>query len=134
MTAPRHDLHVGQDVVCVNDQVPLADGRTVKDANITEGQVYRIRWLGMAHLYTVGDYLGVKLEGVDSRFGEANCVPDAPYNANRFRPLVSDPIAVFRAIATDPTFKVDAPEGPLHPNGPLPDDGEGVREKDKEEV
>lgn len=134
MTAPRHDLYVGCEVICINDQVPLSDGRTVKDANITEGQVYRIRWLGMAHLYTVGDYLGVKLEGVDSRFGEANGVPDAPYNATRFRPLVKDPIAVFRAIAADPHgYKVDAPEGPVR-DEPLPDDGEGVREKEKEEV
>lgn len=132
MTQSRHDLFVGQEVVCIDDKVPLEGGKIVKDANITEGQVYRIRWLGMAHLYAVGDYLGVKLEGIDSRFGEANGVPDAPYNASRFRPLVKDPLAQFRQIAADPNgYKVTGPEGPTR--------GKPVREgaprrKVKEEV
>lgn len=125
---PRNDLYVGVEVVCVDDKVPLATGGTVKDAQITEGQVYRIRWIGMAHLYTVGDYLGVKLEGIDSKFGEANGVPDAPFNANRFRPLVRDPIALFKRIATDPSWKVAGPEGPCR-DTPLPE-----RKRERETV
>lgn len=131
MTPSRHDLYVGCDVVCIDDKVPLAGGGMVKDTNITEGTVYRVRWVGMAHVYTLGDYLGVKLEGVDSKFGEPWGVPDAPYAARRFRPLVKDPLAWARRIATDPEFKVAAPEGPLHPNGPLPEE---KREKETEDV
>lgn len=130
MTESRLDLYVGVDVVCIDDQAPLGGGKFVKDANITEGVVYRVRWVGMANLYPLGDYLGVKLDGVDSKFGEAWGVPDAPYAARRFRPLVKDPLAVFKAIAADPHgFKVTGPEGPLHPDGPLPD--EKVREKEE---
>lgn len=114
-----YNFHAGMDVVCIDDKVPLAGGGVVKDANITEGQTYTIRWVGMAHLYTLGDYLGVKLDGVDSKFGEPWGVPDAPYAARRFRPLVNDPLALFKRIATDPDYKIDAPEGPLHPDGPL---------------
>ncbi len=116
MTESRHDLYVGCEVICIDDKVPLAGGSFVKDANITEGQTYRIRWLGMAHLYTIGDYLGVKLDGVDSKFGEVWGVPDAPYAAKRFRPLVKDPLAQFRQIAADPHgYKVTGPEQPKAP-------------------
>lgn len=129
---PRHDLYVGCEVVCIDDKVPLAGGATVKDANIAEGQVYTVRWVGMAHLYTLGDYLGVKLEGVDSKFGEAWGVPDAPYAARRFRPVVKDPLAWARQIAADPDgYTPAAPEGPLRG---APDDDGAVREKELEEV
>lgn len=128
MTESRHDLYVGCRVVCVDDKVPLAGGGVAKDANVTEGQVYRIRWLGMAHLYPIGDYLGVKLEGIDSGFGEPWGVPDAPYAARRFRPVVKDPLAVFRQIAADPHgFKVDGPEGPTRAPGGEPVKREKVR-------
>lgn len=130
MTSPRHDLYVGCEVVCIDDRVPLAGGGVVKDANITEGQVYRVRWVGMAHLYTLGDYLGVKLEGADSGFGEPWGVPDAPYAARRFRPIVKDPTAIFKRIATDPDFEIDAPEGPVR-GEPLPEE---KREREKEDV
>ncbi|MDI6027030.1 hypothetical protein QBK99_12600 [Corticibacterium sp. UT-5YL-CI-8] len=116
-----NQFHVGMQVVCIDDKVPLAGGSTVKDANITEGQIYSVRWVGMAHLYTIGDYLGVKLEGVDSKFGGVWGVPDAPYSARRFRPLVSDPLAWARQIAADP-------------NGALPDAPEGPKRKVREEV
>lgn len=121
MTESRHDLYPGIQVVCIDDKVPIQGGGTVKDAAITEGHVYTLRWVGMASHYVFGDYLGVKLEGVDSKFGEPWGEPDAPFAAHRFRPLVKDPLAVFRRIATDPDYKIDAPEGPLHPDGPLPE-------------
>lgn len=119
------DLYPGQEVVCIDDQVPLADGTSVKDANLNEGTIYRLRWIGMAQHYVFGDYLGVKLEGVNSGFGEAWGQPDAPYAAKRFRPLVKDPLAVFRAIAANPHDKIGAPEGPRR-NKKLP-----VREKEE---
>jgi len=133
MTESRHDLYVGVEVICIDDQVPLEGGKFVKDANITEGQTYRVRWVGMASHYVFGDYLGVKLDGIDSRFGEAWGVPDAPYAARRFRPLVKDPLSIFRAIAVDPKFEVDAPEGPMR-GEPLPDDVGEVKEREVEGI
>lgn len=124
MTTSRHDLYVGCDVVCIDDKVPLVGKGTVKDAYITEGAAYRVRWVGWSHLYQIGDYLGVKLEGIDSKFGEVWGEPDAPYNARRFRPLVNDPLAWARKIAADPH---NPPPG-------APDDGGTVKEKELEEV
>lgn len=94
-----NELHVGQEVVCIDDKVPIMGGGSVKDASITEGQVYRIRWVGMESHYVFGDYLGVKLEGVDSKFGEVWGQADLPYAARRFRPLVKDRLAALRSIA-----------------------------------
>ncbi|TIN83077.1 CAP-Gly domain protein [Mesorhizobium sp.] len=112
MTESRHDLYPGQEVVCIDDQVPLMDGTTVKDAILTEGTIYRLRWVGMANHYVFGEYLGVKIEGINSGFGEAWGQPDAPYNARRFRPLVKDPLAWAKAIVADPKRPIDASEGP----------------------
>ncbi|MBZ9973543.1 CAP-Gly domain protein [Mesorhizobium sp. BR1-1-12] len=131
MTESRSDLYPGQEVICIDDQVPLADGSSVKDANITEGQTYRLRWVGQATHYVFGDYLGVKLEGINSGFGEAWGQPDAAYAAKRFRPLVKDPLAFARRIAANPHDAINAPEGPVR--------GKPVREgapkrKVKEEV
>ena len=97
-TAGLPQFHVGQQVVCIDDKVPLEGGSTVKDAAITEGQIYTVRWVGVASHYVFGDYLGVKLEGVDSKFGEAWGVKDAPFAARRFRPLVEDKLASFRGL------------------------------------
>lgn len=94
-----NQFHVGQQVVCIDDKVPLAGGGSVKDANITEGQVYVIRRVGMAHHYVFGDYLGVRLDGIDSGFGKPWGQEDMPYAARRFRPLVEDRLAVLRSIA-----------------------------------
>lgn len=127
-----NNFFVGQEVVCIDDKVKLMGGGLAKDAAITEGQVYRLRWVGMANHYVFGDYLGVKLDGVDSKFGEAWGLPDAPFAASRFRPLVKDPLAVFRSIAADPhNFKVDGPVGPVRGE---PGDGDRVKEREKEEV
>lgn len=108
-----NQFYVGQDVVVVDDQVPLMGGTTIKDAVLTVGDVHRIRWLGMATHYVFGEYLGVKLEGVDSRFGEAWGIKDAPFNAKRFRPVVHDPLASLKNLAADPNGYVPgAPEEP----------------------
>lgn len=127
-----HSFYPGCEVICIDDKVPLEGGAVVKDAAITEGTVYRLRWVGMATHYVFGDYLGVKLEGVDSRFGEAWGVKDAPFAARRFRPLVKDPLAWVKQIAADPHgYVVDGPEGPTRGE---PDDGERVKEKEEELV
>ncbi len=105
-------FHVNQQVVCINDQVPIEGGLTVKDARITDGQIYTLRWVGMTSHYVFGEYLGVRLEGIQMNEGMTYGEPDCPYAATRFRPLVTDPIAVFRSILADPNKKIDAPEGP----------------------
>jgi len=131
MTTPRHDLYPGVQVVCIDDKVPLMGGQIVKDKYITEGEVYTLMWVGMVNNYVFGEYLGVTLKGVESRFGAENAQPHTPYNAKRFRPVVSDPLAVFKRIAVDPDFKVGAPEGPVRG---LPDGGDDVKKREKEEV
>ncbi|MFU0504094.1 hypothetical protein [Pseudaminobacter sp. NGMCC 1.201702] len=118
-------FYVGQEVVCVD---ATFKGVTIPQG-ITEGQVYTIRWIGGFTTYVDGTYIGVRLEGVDRGVDPTYGYEDPPFAARRFRPLVKDPIALFRRIATDPDYKIDAPEGPLHPDGPLPE-----KEREREEV
>lgn len=124
---PRHDLYVGCEVVCIDDKFK---GVTIPQG-ITEGQTYTIRWIGVFNNYVDGEFLGVKLEGIDRGVDPTYGYDDPPFNARRFRPVVKDPLALFKRIATDPEFKIDAPEGPLHPDGPLP---EKKRVKETEDV
>lgn len=119
-------FHVGQQVVCIDDKFKNVS----IDQGIRKGLIYTLTWVGMYQHYVDGEFLGVKLAEVDrgnddgpGGYGAA----DMPFRATRFRPLVSDPLSIFKAIATDPNFKVDGPEGPLHPDGPLP---EPKREKE----
>lgn len=115
MTTGAPQFYVGQEVVCIDDKVPLAGGGVVKDAAITEGQVYRVRWVGMASHYVFGDYYGLKLEGIDSKFGEAWGEPDAPFAARRFRPLVKDKLGSLRALlaGNGPAPSIEEPKRPV---------------------
>jgi len=123
-------FHVGQKVVCINDKFKNVS----IDQLIREGETYTIRWLGMYKHYVDGEFLGVKLEEIDrgkDSGPEGYGADDMPFRATRFRPLVSDPLAELRNLAVDPHgYKPDAPEGPVHPDGPLP---EVVREKEEVE-
>lgn len=118
-------FYVGQEVVCINARQPA---NTTLASELKEGQTYKLRWVGVHKHYLDGEYVGVRVEGIDRGVCEIWGDVDTPYAAARFRPLVKDPLAIFRAIATDPEFKIDAPEGPRRPHK-LP-----VREKVKEEV
>lgn len=124
MTESRTDLYPGVEVICIDDKF---NGVTIPQG-ITEGQTYKIRWLGMFNSYVDGEFLGVKLEGVERGIDPTYGYDDPPYHARRFRPLVKDPIAIFKRIATDPEFKVDAPEGPVR-DAPV-----RTPEKEREEV
>lgn len=119
------NFHVGQQVVCIDakfDRVTIAQG-------ITEGQIYTIRWIGEYTTYVDGSYIGVRLEGVERGTDPTYGYEDPPFAARRFRPLVKDPLAWARQIAADPHgYKVTGPEGPLHPDGPLPEEKERVKE------
>ena len=126
MTA-RHDLYVGCEVVCIKAHYDTSQKTTIAP-ELVEGQVYKIRWLGMFNHYLDGEYLGVKLEGVERGVCPHWGYDDQPFYASRFRPVVKDPLALFKRIATDPEFKIDGPEGPCR-DTPLPE-----REKQKEAV
>jgi hypothetical protein len=127
---PRHDLYVGCEVVCVRSTYDPAQKTTITP-ELVEGQVYKIRWLGIYNHYLDGEYLGVRVEGIDRGICPHWGHEDQPFNANRFRPVVKDPLAWAKRIATDPEFKPSGDEGPLHPDGPLP---EPKRVKETEDV
>lgn len=130
MTDSRHDLYVGCDVVCIRANYDPAQ-RTTITPELVEGQVYKIRWLGFYNHYLDGEYLGVRVEGLHRGICPHWGYDDVPFNANRFRPVVKDPTAIFKRIATDLDFTIDAPEGPVRD---VPDDGERVKEREKEVV
>lgn len=122
-----NQFYVGQEVVCVDDKFE----RVTIPQGITEGVVYKLRWVGMFNSYVDGDYLGVRLDGVDRGIDPSYGYDDPPFAARRFRPLVSNPLEFLRQLAKDPDLPVQGDEGPLHPDGPLP---EPKREREKEEV
>lgn len=103
------DFYPGQDVVCIDAALPP---RVTIPLGLVEGQVYTIRWVGMFDNYVDGPMLGVKLVGINRGVDPEYGFDDPPYRASRFRPLVKDKLAVFRRIAADPDYKIDAPEGP----------------------
>lgn len=121
--------YVGMDVVCVRADFDPKQKTTIAP-QLVVGQVYKIRWIGPYKHYLDGEYIGVRVEGVDRGVCPYWGDVDQPWFASRFRPLVKDPLAIFRRIATDPDFKIAAPEGPVR----APDDGGVEREKVKEEV
>ena len=120
-------FYPGQAVICIDAKTPP---HVTIPLPIEEGKTYVLRWVGPYNSYVDGEFIGVRLEGVERGVCPTYGHDDPPFHSRRFRPLVKDPLAIFRRIATDPDFKIDAPEGPLHPGGPLPEE----REKVKEEV
>ncbi|WP_246679532.1 MULTISPECIES: hypothetical protein [unclassified Mesorhizobium] len=121
-------FHVGMQVVCVDAKVPP---HVTIPLGLKEGAIYVIRWIGPHNSYVDGEFIGVRLEGVERGQCPTYGHDDPPFNAKRFRPLVSDPLAIFRRIATDPDFKIDAPEGPVRDR---PTREGAPRRKVKEEV
>lgn len=115
----RHDLYVGQDVVCVDASTP---SNTTIDMGLVEGHVYKIRWLGMYNNYVDGEFLGVRLVGLARGKDPTYGFDDPPFHNRRFMPLNKDPLAQFRNMLTGKDAYVPwSHEGPLHPDGPLPE-------------
>lgn len=127
---PSHAFYVGQEVVCVKADYDPSQKTTIKP-ELEVGKVYKIRWLGVYSHYLDGDYLGIRVDGMDRGICPFWGYDDVPFRASRFRPLVKDPLAIFKRIATDPDYTIDAPEGPVRGE---PDDGGSVKEKELEEV
>lgn len=101
---PFTSIQAGQQVVCIDDQVPTIEG-TMKDPHITAGCVYTVREIGEFSAPTVGKFIGVRLEGIrrDNRliwYG----LDDMPYDVARFRPVVKDPLASLRNLLITPVL------------------------------
>jgi hypothetical protein len=112
---PTHQFFVGQEVVCVKaDHEPSQ--RTTLASGLVEGEVYRVRWLGIFVHYVDGEYLGIKVEGIDRGTCPSFGYVDPPYRADRFRPVVKDRLATFRNLLApnegDKRYLPAAPEGP----------------------
>lgn len=85
-------FHVGQDVICVNDQIINTNVPRFSEAGhdrlsgLKKGQKYKIRWEGVCN----GEY-AVKLQEIqaDVRLGVVGgkVVLDCPFKAIRFKPL-----------------------------------------------
>ncbi|NGO63987.1 hypothetical protein G6N76_09900 [Rhizobium daejeonense] len=73
----------GDEIVCIDDGIYAEQYLGIK-----EGAVYKARWVGPATSYMNGDYIGVRLEGINRgvcpEFGDE----DPPFNVRRFRPVV----------------------------------------------
>ncbi|RWO20634.1 CAP-Gly domain protein [Mesorhizobium sp.] len=128
---PARKFHVGQDVVCVKADYDPAQ-RTTITPELAAGQIYKIRWLGIYSHYLDGEYLGIRVEGIDRGTCKFWGDVDQPFRASRFRPVVPDKLASLKNIVADPDgYKPEAPEGPVR----SPDDGsQRVKEREKEEV
>ncbi|MER9911726.1 CAP-Gly domain protein [Mesorhizobium sp. M0050] len=128
---PTHKFHVGQAVACVKADYDPAQKTTIVP-ELVVGQVYRVRWLGIYNHYLDGEYLGIRVEGIDRGTCKFWGDVDQPFRASRFRPMVPDKIAMFRNMVVDPDgYKPPTEEGPLHPDGPLPEE---PKRKVKQEV
>ncbi len=89
----------GDKVVCVN-----ADG-TAPNMNmppeLVEGQVYEVAWRGQFNdPFYEGTYDGIRLAEVQRGVDPVSGAKDKPFRANRFRPLVTSPMAKKRERET----------------------------------
>lgn len=99
---------IGEQVVCVNDAVPSEQYIEIK-----KGEIYIVRWIGMYRNYLHGDYLGVRLVGIERgicpQFGDE----DTPFRADRFRPLVKDRLTTLRRLLVPNTPILPTIEDPI---------------------
>jgi len=76
----------GDKIVCINAKF----NHVANDQGLREGEVYTVRWYGPHSHYIDGDYYGVQLEEIVRGEDPAGyCDADLPFNAARFRPVVS---------------------------------------------
>lgn len=96
-------FRIGMKVVCVD----------AKDSNLgwswdsllEEGKVYTVREVKKAHFPGVGEYEGVRLEGV-----VRECMFDTPYFSHRFRPVVEKKTDISWAEEILRRESIDTPE------------------------
>lgn len=125
-----NNFFVCQQVVCVDAHYAPIQNVSIP-CELVEGQIYTIRWIGEFNNYVDPPFIGVRLVGLDRGIDPTYGYDDPPFAARRFRPLVSNPLEFLRQLAKDPDLPVQGDEGPLHPDGPLP---EPKRVKETEDV
>lgn len=81
---------IGMKVVCVDDGITNVIG----GKELTLNAIYTIRWIGEPDhpdtLFLFGNYLGLRLVEIDRGPDECNpSIVDMPFDARRFRPLIS---------------------------------------------
>lgn len=105
-------FHVGMDVQCVDASQP---GYTSAPSALKEGATYRLRWVGVVNRYPDGEFLGVRLEGLDRGECQAFGDNDPPFRATRFRPLVRDQLGSLRSLlaGNDPAPSIEEPKRPV---------------------
>lgn len=94
------NFRVGQKVVCVDASITgVHCGRP--EYELTEDGIYIIRWIGRG-IYRLGEFDGVRVEGVVRARRLRDLMDDLPFGAHRFRPIVERKtnIAVFTAMLT----------------------------------
>lgn len=87
----------------VNEQVVCVDSKVGHEQyiEIQEGEVYTVAWIGMFSHYVHGEYLGVRLAGIDRKTCPHFGYDNPPFAASRFRPLVRDRLASLRGLLND---------------------------------
>ena len=122
-----HQFYVGQDVVCISATQPKD---TTLPSELTEGSIYKIRWIGPYKTYLDGEYIGIRVEGIDRGTCAIYGDVDPPFRSTRFRPLVADRLGSLRALLVPGQPLAPAPEEPRRDG----DGGERVKEKEEELV
>lgn len=115
-----NQFHVGQSVVCIDAKQPA---NTTLPSELVEQQIYKIRWVGPFVHYLDGEYIGLRLEGIDRGICQVWGYVDQPFRATRFRPLVADRLGSLRALLV--------PGQPLAPSIDEPRRKAPVKEEEK---
>ncbi|MBV2143097.1 hypothetical protein KUG47_06260 [Falsochrobactrum sp. TDYN1] len=97
---------VREQIVCIDAQVGFEQFLENK-----EGEIYTVSWIGPFEHYTQGNFIGVRLKGVDRGICPQFGYDNPPFAAARFRPLVKDRLASLRGLLAGGPI-VDAPEEP----------------------
>lgn len=96
------DFYVGQEVVCVNDQ--LMTPGLIWEFPLRAGTHYRICWIGEYRYGLGGKKLAVRLDGVKRAGG----LGDVPFFIARFAPIKSESIQIFRDMCINVKRNIDA--------------------------
>lgn len=110
-----HQFYVGQDVVCISASQPKD---TTLPSELTEGAIYKIRWIGPYVTYLDGEYIGIRVEGIARGTCQIWGDVDPPFRATRFRPLVADRLGSLRALLVPGAKPGAAPEEPKRVKAP----------------
>lgn len=72
------------------DQIVCIDDSTLPEQylGIRAGETYTCRWIGPCRTYLGGDYIGIRLEGINRGVCPEFAEEDPPFAARRFRPVV----------------------------------------------